>query len=301
MSSHPAEARARGLSAGQVSEWLHADHGAPWKRDAGGGVDPTQGGIGGATPSPGTMNPMMQGMVQRYASMSPEQLQELAARTAGTQQGQIIQSVLRQKQMQPNAQAAARGGVLHRGFGGQMGISELDPGWTRNAMSQMATGYLHGDTLGRADALKTTAPGGAYVIPADVVAGLGEGNNLAGARIIQEAISSGPWGTPLPHGTHGHGPPQPAHVQAEAKGGGLAGQTSATRVDLSHGEFVVTPQDVLRIGAGDLKRGHRILDRFVEDERARQIKKLKALPGPVKSTHRGGRDTGAGARVDGRS
>ena len=57
---------------------------------------------------------------------------------------------------------------------------------------------------------------------------------------------------------------------------------------------MVTPQDVLRIGAGDLKRGHRILDRFVEDERARQIKKLKALPGPVKSTHRGGRDTGGG-------
>lgn len=305
MSSHPAEARARGLSAATVAEWLHADRGKPWAhRDAGGGLDPTQGGIGGMAPSASSMDPMTQGAVQRYSSLPTEKLQELAARTAGTQQGQIIQQVLRQKQFQPNAGAAqqpqplqpqARGGVTGCfDLGGGMSMGTDMPSWTRTAASQMAQGYLHGSTLGRADALTTTAPGGSYVIPADVIAGLGEGNNLAGARIMQEAISSGPWGTPHVRMGHGANLPHP-HAQADAKGGGVQAGAGAVPVRLSHGEFVITPEQVTAIGGGDLKHGHKVLDHFVETRRAKDIKKLKSLPGPVKERARGGalrRDSG---------
>lgn len=314
MMSHPTEARARGISAATAAEWLRSDRGKPWqRRDDGGAVDPTTGGIGGMTPSVNSMNPMKQGMVQRYSSIPTEKLQELASRTAGTQQGQVVQSLLRQRQMQPNAQlhqqqaqsqqqgqpwnpaagaqqqVARGGGIAARAAGGDMGVSmsEADPWWTRQDSNQMASGYLHGSTLGRADNIKTQAPAGAYVIPADVVAGLGEGNSLAGARIMQEAVSTGPWGTPVSHGGRGLAMPHPqARVpQAEAKGGTLSG-AGPVPVRLSHGEFVVLPEDVQRIGGDDLKHGHHVLDHFVETQRAKQIKKLQSLPGPVKSQSR---------------
>ena len=145
---------------------------------------------------------------------------------------------------------------------------------------------LCGSTLGRADSISTQAPAGAYVLPADVVAGLGQGNSLAGARVWNEILSSGPWGTPKPQQHGGRGAPRAPAVSAttlESKGGRVEGTAGTVPVMLSHGEIVVEPQDVQRIGDGDLKRGHRTLDAFVLRERQKHIKKLKALPGPVKS------------------
>jgi hypothetical protein len=125
----------------------------------------------------------------------------------------------------------------------------------------IAGGFLSGATPGRADALRTSAPGGSYVIPADVVSGIGQGNSAAGARFLKEAFSSGPWGTPL-----------------RAAGGSVP----AVPVMLSDGEYVVSPEDVARLGGGSMKKGHQVLDHFVESQRKKHIKKLKALPGPVK-------------------
>ena len=48
------------------------------------------------------------------------------------------------------------------------------------------------------------------------------------------------------------------------------------------GEHVIPPEMVRRIGLGDLKRGHQILDEFVKEVRKRNIRDLKKLPGPVK-------------------
>jgi hypothetical protein len=324
MASHPEERARAGLTAAQVAEWLHSDRGAPWRRafggglagyDAGGGIDPTQGGIGGMAPSVQTMNPLTRGMVQRYASLPTEKLQELSSMMGGSQQGQIIQSLLRQRQMMPHAvqqagqqqqqtqqqpiqaapqpqvQTQARGGgIVGRAYGGDMGIgmsaSMADPWWTRQEAREElgSSGFLGGSTLGRADAIRTTAPGGAYVIPADVVAGLGEGNSLAGARILQEMMATGPYGTPLPRGGGARSLPHPVAPQEQARGGTTRRAVGApVPVLLSHGEFVVAPDDVRRIGRGDLAYGHRLLDRFVQDQRARQIAKLKRLPGPVRS------------------
>ena len=268
------------------------------KFDAGGGIDPTTG-AGGMPPIGQGMNPMQQGMVAQYARLPTEKLQEMASRTAGSAQGQLVQKILQQRQMQPQQtaqqpapQLAQRGGgIAARASGGDMGISpsQGDPWWTRSEASGLnhgATGFLHGTTAGRADAIQTQAPSGAYVLPADVVAGLGEGNSLAGARIIQQAISTGPHGTPLPHGGGGARLPHANAPQMAAHGGGIADAAPPANpvpVMLSHGEFVVPPEAVQRIGGGDLHHGHRVLDKFVETQRANQIKRLKSLPGPVKS------------------
>jgi hypothetical protein len=48
------------------------------------------------------------------------------------------------------------------------------------------------------------------------------------------------------------------------------------------GEFVIGPEDVLKVGKGNAERGFRILDQFVLNSRAKQIKQLKGLKPPRK-------------------
>lgn len=398
--------------------------------DAGGGVDPATGGIGGTAPTNKTMNPMTRGLIQRYAGLPTEKLQELSSMMGASPQGQILRSLLNQRQTQSASQppaspaqgapasagsmdtpiaqaakggelptvraagiaflapsgkvlfvkraggsdepgtwafpggsiergespeAAARrefeeetghsvGGKLHllhkaengyitygaqvdreftpklnrehtafrwaspheppfplhpgvgkmlakvrsvkRASGGGMSMSQMDPSWARSdwrSADSVSTGFLGGATLGRADAIRTQAPGGAYVLPADVVSGLGEGNSEAGARVWDQMLHSMPYGIQgSQHQGGGRGIPHPTAPTGQAKGGKVKPSGKAVPVLLSHGEIVVEPRDVMRVGKGDLKRGHRVLDRFVVNERAKHIAKLKSLPGPVK-------------------
>lgn len=279
---------------------------------ASGGGAPSQGGIGGSTPAAQGMNPMLGSMIQRYSGLPTERLQELAAQLGGSPQGHVIQSLLMQRHMQPQnapdpaqqqaapmqpqqqqpvAAQASGGATPARAMGGDMGLSpsQATPWWTRSeARSDSAApslGFLHGPTPGRADALDTTAPAGSHVIPADVVAGLGEGNSIAGAARMEQVIRSGPHGVSLPHIGRGSGPPRPPRPFSDAKGGNIptAEKTEATPVMLSHGEYVVAPEDVRRWGGGDQERGHKAWDAWIVAERKRQIKKLLKLPGPVQS------------------
>lgn len=280
-------------------------------RDAGGGVDSSDG-LGGFAPSASTANPLMQGMIQRYSSMPTEKLAELATMMGGSQQGQIVQRLLAQRRMMPaqNPQpgqqqaqpqqqpqfgvptaqpAMRRGGTLHRAFGGDMGLSpsQATPWWTRR---EADTGFLHGATPGRADSVRTTAPGGSYVLPADVVAGLGEGNSLAGAKVWDAILHTMPYGISGTRSRGGMGPPRPPAPMRQdtgmmpmevKKGGELPNPKTELPVALSHGEIVVSPENVRRIGGGDLKRGHRILDEFVMHRRKKDIKTLQNLKPPV--------------------
>lgn len=287
-------------------------------RDAGGGVDPTQAGVGGITPSAQSMAPLQQGLVQQYASLPTEKLQEMAARAGGSPQGQIIRSVLQRKLTQPNAQpmpqpqqqaapapgapnagagfgppTMRRGGAMpHRDLGGANGVplSMASPWWTRSEargadQSAGGGGFLAGTTGGRADAVKTQAPAGSYVLPADVVAGLGDGNSLAGARVWDEILRSGPWGTPQARPARGMGAPRAPSARGDPAGfraGGVNGGAGKPQpVALSHGEIVVSDADVRRIGRGDMKAGWRELDRFVLEQRKKYADKLRKLPGPV--------------------
>lgn len=335
LNSNPEAQKASGMSKDKVREWLHADKGSPWKRDEGGSV-PEDGGIGNAPPTAQTQNPNIQGQAERYDQESTESLMEMAQRLRGSQQGQVIQNLLLRRQMQPQLDPATKkqqqaapqipqqqqqpaaispisaplapslsqpfrkGGTVKRADGGMMSASEASPWWTRREAESGGSGLLHGATPGRADQIKTQAPPGAYVIPADVIAGLGQGNNLAGAKAMQEYLNTGPWGTPLPRGGRGHTIPRaPAsptgHTSADgefAAGGGVpifeAKQRSKggpnlgdSPVDLSDGEFVVHPSDCDRFGRGDRTRGHRHFDRFVKQKRKEQIRTLQNLPGPV--------------------
>lgn len=132
-------------------------------------------------------------------------------------------------------------------------------------------GPLKAPIPGRTDRLPIHVASGSYVIPADVVSGLAEGNTEAGFEIIKRMIE-----------------------EQRSKGGsvGLAGKYgivgkyhhdgNIVPVIVAGGEMVLSPEEVELFGGGDLAAGHKVLDKFVVTQRKKLIKTLRALPPPAK-------------------
>jgi hypothetical protein len=132
-------------------------------------------------------------------------------------------------------------------------------------------GPLKGPIAGRTDRLPIQVHSGSYVLPADIVSGLGEGNSEAGMAVIERMIedaksSGGRVGMVSKYGLHGH-----YHTPR-----------SKVPVLVAFGEYILSPEEVEAIGDGDLDQGHKTLDAFVKSQRAKTIKTLKKLPPPAK-------------------
>lgn len=113
-------------------------------------------------------------------------------------------------------------------------------------------GPIHSTVAGRTDHLPINVPSGAYVIPADIISGMGEGNTMNGFKNANRM-----WGKQR-----------------------LYGDEIATPIVAAGGEYVIAPKSVEEIGGGDVDAGHSELDKFVKQFRADLIKTLKELPGP---------------------
>lgn len=232
---------------------------------------------GGGTPDmAAAQTPQSQALYQRFQAMSPEQLQEMVVRMGATPSAQVAQRVLEQKRIAPQPQQPAE---QPQGFaaGGMMSPSEGAPWWTRSEARGANSGFLHTAGPGRTDNINIHPQTDSYVLPADVISGLGEGNSLAGAHAMQLAIGTGPHGIPLAHGPSGyHGPRAPTPYR-ESTGGAVP----RVPIIAAGGEFVLSPEQVAAIGGGDIKKGHKILDAFVLHVRKRTIEQMKGLKGPV--------------------
>lgn len=151
---------------------------------------------------------------------------------------------------------------------------------TRSIGRQMEprAGLIRSTVPGRTDRLPMSVKPHSYVVPADVVSGAGQGNTLAGADLLHQAFKTGPYGTSLPKGGGRSTIPKAPRVGSFAEGG------DAGDVDIvaAGGEFVIEPEDVERIGGGDMKRGHDLLDAMVHRIRKHTAKRLLKLPGPKK-------------------
>jgi hypothetical protein len=123
-------------------------------------------------------------------------------------------------------------------------------------------GPIHSPVAGRTDHLPMHVPAGAYVIPADIVSAMGEGNTMAGFRVANTL-----WG-------------QNGGAPEGFAAGGYAGQL--VPIVAAGGEYVIHPDAILRQGNGDMDLGHRILDGFVTGMRSKTVDTLKKLPGPKK-------------------
>lgn len=125
----------------------------------------------------------------------------------------------------------------------------------RAAGGRVHTGPIMGDTGGRADQVDMEVPAGCHVIPADVVSGLGEGNTVAGMKVMEAMFGVD---------EDGDGEADPVPIKA------------------ADGEYVVAPSKVIEIGGGDAERGHEILDEWIVAERKNIIKTMSKLPGPAR-------------------
>lgn len=119
-------------------------------------------------------------------------------------------------------------------------------------------GPVIGDTGGRSDKVDTSVPNGTYVLPAQAVSHLGENNTMAGLKLLQHMF------------------PNSSPKNAKAKGG------EAVPVAIADGEFCISPQDVRKVGGGDIDHGHRVLDQWVMQLKEDHIKTLRGLEPPAK-------------------
>jgi hypothetical protein len=172
---------------------------------------------------------------------------------------------------------------------GGIGLPKLE---VRPPMPSMQTrlhiGPIHSGVAGRTDHLPMNVPNKAYVLPADIVSGFGQGNTIAGFRIAKQlpdifhrmlyGSSSGAtaYGQPAA-APYGHGLPA-----GHAKGGAPAEAEDEEGVPIvaAGGEHVYSPQEVAKFGNGDVDLGHDVLDAFVKQYRGELVKTLKKLPGP---------------------
>lgn len=124
-------------------------------------------------------------------------------------------------------------------------------------------GPIHSAVAGRTDHLPMHVPSGSYVIPADIISAMGEGNTMAGFKIMNDI-------------TKMYGSLPKAFAD-----GGMAGEH--VPIVAAGGEYVIPPEVVVNIGGGDMDSGHTELDDFVLKMRAKTVKTLKGLAPPKKN------------------
>lgn len=149
------------------------------------------------------------------------------------------------------------------------------------AQRRLASGFLHSPIPGRTDKLPITVGGGAYVLPADHVAALGQGNSLAGSDIVNKMFKMGPFGT-SPGGARRAAAPRPGKLNLSPKlkaAGGAAAHGKPTPIVAAGGEIVIPPHKIIE-KFGDLDHGHQALDQWVIATRKKHIKTLKKLKPP---------------------
>ena len=167
--------------------------------------------------------------------------------------GELVSSGRPQKQ----AVAIALNTARHaKAEGGPMQRPVQAPG----ASDGVHLGPIHSPVAGRTDHLPMHVPSGAYVIPADIVSSLGEGNTMAGYRAVKMMFRDAAKG-------------------AYAAGGGVG---EPVPIVAAGGEYVLSPDEVIWAGRGDLDAGHRALDNWITGTRKELIKTLQKLPGPKK-------------------
>jgi len=190
---------------------------------------------------------------------------------AGHPQNQAVAAALNTAR-----KAKAHGGHIH-----MWKKPKLPKGPLVKRSPKVHTGPIHSAVAGRTDHLPMHVASGSYVIPADIISAMGEGNSMAGFKVAKSIFSAPFYNTPAP----GKGMPygqgaEPYGMPAPHKAAG--GETGSVPIVAAGGEYVVPPEDVTHIGNGSMSDGHRILDEFVKQMRAKTISTLKKLPGPKK-------------------
>lgn len=188
-----------------------------------------------------------------------------------------ISEMIRSGHPRDQAIAAALNTARHtKAGGGSMHIPHMPkPHLPHLKKPKLHIGPIHSAVAGRTDHLPMHVPSGAYVIPADIISGMGEGNTVAGFKVAKSLFSAAFYGSGSPYGASGLPYGMPAPHKAD-------GGEATVPIIAAGGEYVIPPKDVVALGHGNMDDGHKILDEFVKQFRAKTVKVLKNLPGPKK-------------------
>ena len=141
---------------------------------------------------------------------------------------------------------------------------------------RLHVGPIHSSVAGRTDHLPMHVPSGSYVIPADIISAMGEGNTMAGFKHMKRIFGGMPYGGGSgPYGQSGG--PYGAEMPHRAAGGEA---DEGVPIVAAGGEYVLSPSQVVAAGNGNLDLGHKVLDEWVKRMRKQTIKTLSKLPGP---------------------
>lgn len=172
---------------------------------------------------------------------------------------------------------AAGGTTTTTTFPAEMG-SSATPSPTKSITPHV--GPIQSHVAGRTDHLPMHVKSGSYVIPADIISAMGEGNTMAGFKAAQITFGGTPYSDKS--GVYGQ-PSSPYGIELPKKAvGGSTDNEPLVAIIAAGGEYVISPEEVHQIGGGDLDHGHRVLDSFVKKMRNKTINTLKKLPGPKK-------------------
>jgi hypothetical protein len=184
--------------------------------------------------------------------------------------------------------AVALSTARKKAAGGMTGMGEENM-ITRAAMRNLQhEGLLHSSIPGRTDKLPMSVRAGSYVVPADIVSGMGQGNTMAGAQILKNMFSTGPMGMApmqgrgrpnIPRVPSMRMPRQPQSQSPFARGGDTHDHVP---IVAAGGEYIIAPEAVKAIGHGDMKTGHKVLDRLMLKFRKKHIEDQKKLKPPKK-------------------
>jgi hypothetical protein len=184
---------------------------------------------------------------------------------------------------------------MRHGMSDEEMLAELDPDRQARASGgsvheKLYTGPIHSPVAGRTDHLPVHVPSGSYVIPADVVSAHGEGNTVAGFKVMRRIFGGTPYkgsGGPYnqsggPYGQNTSGTPYGGSGGPYNEKLAQGGSAGSVPVIVAGGEMILDPDQVRAVGEGDLDTGHKVLDEFVKRSRKELIKTLTKLPGPKK-------------------
>lgn len=116
------------------------------------------------------------------------------------------------------------------------------------------TSPIEGDDKGQDDNIHVKAPVGGYVLDADVVSSIGDGNTDAGFKEINRYLEN----------------LEKKHIK----------KIKPKLIDcaFSTGELQIDPRDVTAIGKNDLEKGHKVLNQFVKEVRAHKKHSIDSIP-----------------------
>jgi len=195
-------------------------------------------------------------------------------KAVGTNISEMVHAGHPQKQAVAAALRNARQYGAHMASGGKPPIGEH-----MAARQIFREGFLHSSVPGRTDKLPISVAGGAYVLPADHVAALGQGNSLAGANSVNKMFKMGPYGM-APMALRGSGVRAP-RLNLRAGKFARGGHGKPTPIIAAGGEIVISPERIIE-RFGSLEKGHQALDHWINTTRKKHIKTLRGLKPPKK-------------------